>query len=193
MGTQSRRVQMTKRILKESLLEMLENQCIEKISIRALCELADINRSTFYKYYSSQYDLLHEMENDLLQQVSESFAKMPLNLSPEQHLENNLTYMKKHMKLCKILIKSNVDENFQEQLLGLSVLLDWLSPLMKGYTEREFSYLKTLFLYGGYHIFVQWIENDCLESPQELSRILISLMKKFIPLPTNKSVCTFET
>lgn len=184
MSTDSRRVKMTKKILKDSLLEMLENQNIEKISIRALCELADINRSTFYKYYSSQYDLLREMENDLLQQVKDSFSKTPLNPSPEQHLVNNLTYMKDHLKLLKVLIKSNVDENFQEELLGLPVLLEWLQPLMRDYSETEFSYLKTLFLYGGYHIFVQWIENDCKETPQELSRILISLIRKFISLPS---------
>lgn len=62
MKKENRRTQMTKRMLKDSLLELLEHQDIQKISIRALCELADINRSTFYKYYASQYDLLKDME-----------------------------------------------------------------------------------------------------------------------------------
>ena len=181
MAAESRRVLMTKKLIKESFLEMLEHESIHKISIRALCELADINRSTFYKYYDSPYDLLREMEDDLLQQVNDSFTKTPQSPFPENHLENNLTYMKEHLRLCKVLLKSNADADFQQQLLGLPAMLEWLKPLMKGYTETEFSYLKTLILYGGYHIFVQWIENDCKETPQELSQIILSLMKKFIP------------
>ncbi len=66
---------MTKKILKNSLLELLEQQDIQKISIRSLCELADLNRSTFYKYYGSQYDLLKEMENDLLNQIEMVVSK----------------------------------------------------------------------------------------------------------------------
>ena len=39
-------------MLKDALLEMLERERIEKISVRTLCENANVNRSTFYKYYS---------------------------------------------------------------------------------------------------------------------------------------------
>ena len=46
-----RRVEMTKRLLKKSLIELLKNESIEKISIRNLCQNADVNRSTFYKHY----------------------------------------------------------------------------------------------------------------------------------------------
>ena len=42
---------------------------IQKIYVRELCVKADINRSTFYKYYESQYDLLAEIENDFLQEL----------------------------------------------------------------------------------------------------------------------------
>ncbi len=65
---EDRRTQMTKRMLRDNLLELLEHQNIQKISVRALCEQADINRSTFYKYYKSQYDLLKgvSFSDDLL-------------------------------------------------------------------------------------------------------------------------------
>ena len=49
---------MTKKIIKDTFIEMLEKKNIQKIYVRELCEKADINRSTFYKYYESQYDLL---------------------------------------------------------------------------------------------------------------------------------------
>lgn len=50
----NRRVIMTKKIIKDTFIEMLEKEDISKIHIRDLCNKADINRSTFYKYYDSQ-------------------------------------------------------------------------------------------------------------------------------------------
>ena len=65
----NQRVAITKKLLKTSLTELLQTQSIYQISIRELCLRAGINRSTFYKYYGSQFDLLSEMEQDLLQNV----------------------------------------------------------------------------------------------------------------------------
>ena len=62
----NRRVKLTKQLLKDSLCGLLEQKSIHEISVRTLCENADINRSTFYKYYGSLYDLLKEMEDDFL-------------------------------------------------------------------------------------------------------------------------------
>ena len=46
-----RRILKTKRALRESLLYLLKEQPIQKISVSRLCEKSDINRSTFYTYY----------------------------------------------------------------------------------------------------------------------------------------------
>ena len=56
---------MTRRMLKDALTEMLRETDIYHVSIRELCQRADINRTTFYKYYGSQFDLLTDMENHL--------------------------------------------------------------------------------------------------------------------------------
>ena len=71
----NQRVMLTKRLLKESLIKMLETENIYKISIRELCEQAGINRSTFYKYYGSQFDLLREMEEDMLHHVQQTLME----------------------------------------------------------------------------------------------------------------------
>ena len=57
---EDRRVTMTKRLLKDALTEMLRKEDIYHVSIRELCERADVNRTTFYKYYGNQFDLLAE-------------------------------------------------------------------------------------------------------------------------------------
>ena len=44
---ENHRVLTTKRIMKEALLELLERKALANISVTALCEAADVNRSTF--------------------------------------------------------------------------------------------------------------------------------------------------
>ena len=51
---EDRRVAMTKRMLKDALTDLLREVDIYHVSIRELCQRADINRTTFYKYYGSQ-------------------------------------------------------------------------------------------------------------------------------------------
>ena len=70
---EDRRVTMTRRMLKEALTEMLRETDIYHVSIRELCQRADINRTTFYKYYGSQFDLLADMESHL------EFARLIIN------------------------------------------------------------------------------------------------------------------
>lgn len=182
MKKENRRTQMTKKILKDSMLDLLEQQDIQKISIRSLCELADLNRSTFYKYYESQYDLLKEMENDLLNQIEMIISKDADFSTNSNHLESILQFMKDNLKLSKILINSNADVNFQKQVLGLPSIMERLQGLKNEYGEHEYSYAQTLILYGGYHIVMQWLGNDCKESSHEMACIIEHLIKKIIPV-----------
>ena len=61
-----RRARYTRMVLKESLIELLKEKRISNISIKEICERADINRSTFYSHYQDQYDLMHQVEQEVL-------------------------------------------------------------------------------------------------------------------------------
>ena len=71
---ENRRVMMTKRLLKESIFELMKKKPLNKITIKELCENADVNRTTFYKYYGDQYSLVKEAEDELLEKTSESVS-----------------------------------------------------------------------------------------------------------------------
>ena len=67
--SENRRVRMTKRMMKDALLNLLERTELSGISVTALCEAADVNRSTFYSYYTSPSDLLGEIEQEGLDRI----------------------------------------------------------------------------------------------------------------------------
>ena len=55
----NQRVMLTKQLIRGALLKMLKTCNINKISILKLCQIAGINRTTFYNHYGSQYDVLN--------------------------------------------------------------------------------------------------------------------------------------
>ena len=57
-----RRIAKTKRAIYSAFAELLSQKDIDDITIRDIVDIADINRKTFYNYYSGIYALLDEIE-----------------------------------------------------------------------------------------------------------------------------------
>lgn len=65
-----------------SLLECLADTPFEKITVEQLCRGALINRSTFYKYYTSKYDLMERYLNRALDGFRRQVDVAFVNASP---------------------------------------------------------------------------------------------------------------
>ena len=59
------RVIKTNKILFEALTTLMKEKTFEKIKISDICEVALINRSTFYAHYEDKYELLLALIEDL--------------------------------------------------------------------------------------------------------------------------------
>lgn len=73
---ESRRVKMTKMLLKESLIDLMKEKSIHSISIKDVCDGADINRSTFYRHYNTQYELYDDIIQDIMNDMLEIFCNV---------------------------------------------------------------------------------------------------------------------
>ena len=59
---QDARVRYSKMIIQSNFVSLLKQKPMNKITVKELCEMADINRATFYKYYMDFYDLMEKIE-----------------------------------------------------------------------------------------------------------------------------------
>ena len=73
--TIDRRVLRTKKNIRQAFLSLLSNKSLTHITVKELSDLADINRKTFYMYYSNIEDILAELEDELVQKLILVFEK----------------------------------------------------------------------------------------------------------------------
>lgn len=63
------RVQRTRKNIINAFLKLRSKKPLEKISVKELAELAQINKATFYLHYKDVYDLSETLENELIENI----------------------------------------------------------------------------------------------------------------------------
>ena len=108
----NRRVKITKLMLQEALIDLLQEKALENISVRELVNKADINRSTFYSHYDTIYDLLIYIKKII-------FPNKVHDSSLTEHIEL-LRFMKSNRKAYLALIRTG---QFLDYLIDKSLLI----------------------------------------------------------------------
>lgn len=60
-----RRTAYTRMVIRDALYDLLKTKHLDEITVKELCEKADINRATFYRNYLDLYDLFEKLEEEL--------------------------------------------------------------------------------------------------------------------------------
>lgn len=167
----NRKIQMTKRLIRESLFECLKEKGINKITISGLCEKADINRSTFYKYYGSQYDVIKEMEQEVIKLINEQLNDQPNETSFIQLLQ----FLKSNKETIEIFFTCNVDNEFPKQVLAL----DSINKQLEQVSQND-PHIKNYILFGSLATIQQWIDAGCIESCEEIANIINRIVDKLM-------------
>ena len=171
---EDRRVTMTRRLLKDALIELLREQSIYQISIRELCQRADVNRTTFYKYYGSQFDLLSDIENDIIAFVDSTVKTHAA--SPEQIIKALCVYLEDNLELARLIITNNIDPAFPQKLFSSEIVRD---VVRKNYAhthdDTEVEYLYNFITYGAFRMLCLWLNKDKREPPETLARLIIQM------------------
>ncbi|MDF2484428.1 MAG: TetR/AcrR family transcriptional regulator [Herbinix sp.] len=166
-----RRVKYTKYMLKEALVALIREQHISTISVKALCEKADINRSTFYVHYSDPYDLLNQIKNEVLANVMLYLKEQDQDPTGSNfQLTTILEYAKKNSELFETLFSENCDYVFQDDILELSQIIS--SQYNMDMDETAKKYLKEFGTSGCISVFERWLQDGAKESPEYISEFL---------------------
>ena len=169
---ENRRVQMTKRQMKEALLELLEERELVNISVTAICEAADVHRSTFYKYYKDPGDLLRDIEQDYLDRTPTPSQYMGL-WDEEQLLAETTAFfddVKRSEKAYRILLGENTSSNFAARLIGL--LCSGYDVSVEGGDEEATHYARLYIANGTVGMLREWVSTGFPVSSREIAEMM---------------------
>lgn len=170
------RIRLTRNLLKNALVQLMQEQHISKISIRAICEVADINRSTFYVHYTDQYDLLNKVEQEVLDNLNKYLSKQALDENHPisvQVLTRVLDYVKENVELFKALLSENCDFTFQKNLIELAQVIS--SQQNQSFDARTQEYIKLFGFTGIISMLQKWLHDGTDESPAQMAEFVIRI------------------
>ena len=185
-GKDDRRVKYTKMVLKESFIKLLEKKDISQISIKEICEDADINRTTFYAHYTDQYDLLRKIENELLDNISahlKKFDQKNSDINAVLLAEKIFDYLKENAKLCKLLLSERGDFSFQKRVMMLvyDKIITEITDNKK-ITKEDAEYVYAFTITGCVGIVQKWLDEDMKKSSYFMAEMVINLTLGLISL-----------
>ena len=61
------RTRKTRKAIRNAFAQLLSEKDMSRITVRDIAELAEINRKTFYRYYSGIYQVVDEIEDEIVQ------------------------------------------------------------------------------------------------------------------------------
>ena len=77
---QDRRAMRTAMQIKETMFSFMQKKAIHEITVSEICKACQINRATFYDHYRDVFDLVQDMEQDILLELQ----KLMDTVSPEE-------------------------------------------------------------------------------------------------------------
>ena len=182
MRKENQRIMLTKRLLKESLIRLMEEKEIQKISVSELCRDAGINRVTFYNHYTSPQDLLQEMERELVSDIHNLIKQKGLNRSPQikERIEVTCEYLNQNRKIAKLIFKNNsADSEFTAELFHIPKIWDEMCQKFAAiYGEEGKELLITFITRGSYSVIQKWLLDDMSKTPHEMSEIIKAIYLK---------------
>lgn len=170
----NRRTRMTKLLLKASLIELLQSKSLHHITIKEICENADLNRSTFYLHYTDQYALLAEIEQDVAEQTKNYLEKVASDAEGVTYLEIFLNYIKENEKTFRILLCGQ--DNFDFQTLFIENTLAQIKAGRQGTISAPIEkYVYDFIIYGCIHMIIEWIQSGFDVSCEELADTIFKM------------------
>ena len=169
-----RRVLYTKMFLKESLLALMKEKPIAKITPTELCRHAKMNRNTFYTHYDSPEALLKSIEDEMYEQVRRSIESSLTTGSISALLTEICQAIYDHRDLCAVLFSEYGDKDFLRHIIDLAhdrTITEWKAAGMHSDDEQA----EMLYCYsvnGSVSVIQKWTLDGMKKSPQEIAQFL---------------------
>ncbi|HEY2491677.1 MAG TPA: TetR/AcrR family transcriptional regulator [Paenibacillus sp.] len=178
------RVIRTRKLLKSTLLSLLDVKPFDEIKIKEIAEKAGVNRVTYYDHYSSKGELLSELISDVLSEyedIIEGMQGVTHSQRPSakymKTIRLSVGHIKKHCDFYKIMLLTHGVPDFSNRLHEqMSQSLHHVMYRMNHvHPDIESDVLVNWIIGGVIGVYKYWLQNGMRQSEEEISRQLLKI------------------
>ena len=176
------RTRVTKMLIRKALMELLSKKPIQSISIKELCETAAINRGTFYKHYTDIYDLLHQIEEEMLADFKSALEPLLSSdagrLTPVAITTEVFRCLKDNADLCTVTLSDYGDKAFALKLihLGREKCVQAYSHYFSSATPKQIEFFYAFVSAGCIGLLQKWLDEGMSSSVEEVAEMSENMM-----------------
>lgn len=171
-----RRVMKTKSAILRAFAQLLAEKDIDEISIKDISDAADINRKTVYNYYKGIYQIMDDVENNIVSAFDSALSNMDFN----QVIENPYlifaelnTILNSNIELYLNLSKKNSNSNLSLKII--SKLKEKINNSFRSHIPLDDPINDLILDYtisGMLTVYNNWFNSDRRQSLEELSKMV---------------------
>ena len=177
-----RRVLKTKRAIRKAMTQLMAEKDINEISVKEIAELAEINRKTFYNYYAGVYQVLDEIENEIVEYFAELIRSIDFNRAladPSIVFDTLYETVSSHMEFIDALFSSGRNASLVSKVINKLIEMTSDAAAENFKTDPEKTEIITRFIFAGEIAAYQaWLHSGRRIPIKEMSRTIETLCKK---------------
>lgn len=177
------RVRYTRMVIREGFIQLNAQKPISQITVKEICDYAQINRSTFYRNFVDVYALRDWIEDEMVDSIR-PFIRDKTIESGESALHRILTTMLDHHERY-LALHDIPSQRLLSRIIGVCyeekevLLMSYGLTLSKKEVEWQFNYVCS----GCAAVMINWVKGGMQESPKELAAFLNTLITASYTLP----------
>ena len=173
-----RRVRKTKAAIAAAFWQLVKDMPISSITIKDICEKADINRSSFYFHYPDLPSLLDALEDEASQTALVKFDVLYATEDYPKIMIDGFVDLIKNNEQVRVLLISDCNNHkggriFAEKLKH-RVIPYWLSHSTLSEAEAEALY--TYSVMGSFEVLRMWCESGFKTPEASIKKILVGAL-----------------
>ena len=182
--TNDHRTRVTKMLIRKGFTSLLRQKPIQSISIKELCSAAGISRGTFYAHYDDIYDLLKQIENEMMADLEKAMEPMinmdSQSVTPVEITTGIFKWLKDNYDMCIVTLGEYGDRSFALKLLniGREKCLDSYMKYFKDVSPRDIEWFYAYASGGCIGILQKWLDEGMASPAEDVAKMTENMIMR---------------
>lgn len=186
MKKNDHRTRVTKMLIRKAFTDQLRQKPIQSITVKALCDAAGINRGTFYAHYNDIYDLLEQVEAEMMQDLETAFKPLleteTADLTQLRITAEIFRCLRDNADICTVTLGPYGDKSFAQRLIqiGREKCVETYTRCFPDATPKQIELYYTFMSAGSIGLLESWLADGMTMTAEELAAAAEALMTQGI-------------